>query len=99
MEWRDMPTIFAERTNTESPPSHDNNLQGKKSEDLNQSQRKFVMNVSLVSAILIFTAIVSSIYNLVTNSSSANVLSFLILVAIEISFGVSWYFARRGQVK
>jgi methyl-accepting chemotaxis protein len=94
-----MPNKQTEATGNDAHPLQDNYSQINLSGNLALRHRQFVMNVSLVSAILVLTGATSSFYYIVTNSASANPLSFAILTATAIAFGVSWYLAKKNQVR
>lgn len=94
-----MPTIQTEPTTNDAHTSHDSYSQSALSENMALRHRQFVMNVSLVSALLVLTGAASSLYYVITNSSSANPLSLTILTLTAIAFGSSWYLARKNQVR
>ena len=94
-----MSSIQLESADSDPHPVHDNYSQVSLSGNLALRHRQFVMNVSLVSAILVLTGAISSFYYILTNSALANLLSFTILTFTAIVFGVSWYLAKKNQVR
>lgn len=92
-----MPNLQTNVANTNS--LHSSSLLPGPNESLINSQRQFIMNVSLVSCGILVLAVILSVVKFISSADTASLWTCLILIAIIVMYGSAWLLARKGRVK